>query len=332
MNFQYMQKIESADTYLDRAIHAAKKRVSMARERVPRMREKDARRKQVQYFEIELITEVQDNLAGMLSKIYLKFPNLEELDPFYNALARITIRYNLTKQALGSVNWAEKQCRETSWKVVIGIKKTWTLEEIQKLKNAYFGRIGSVMRQIQKHLEIIEESRKIMKTWPDIKPDVRTIAISGYPNVGKSSILKALTQTQPNIQAYAFTTKSLNIGYFDVEPRTYQVIDTPGAFDRELDKMNNIEKQAMIVLKQLAQRVVYVFDPSESCGYEVEAQIELLKRIQKMTDKEIIIVANKMDLESGNIEKIKKLFPTVREICAKEGKGIEALKKSIAFK
>ena len=77
MNFQHMQKIEAADTYLDRAIHAAKKRVSMARERVPRMREKDARRKQVQYFEIELITEVQDNLAGMLSKIYLKFPNLE---------------------------------------------------------------------------------------------------------------------------------------------------------------------------------------------------------------------------------------------------------------
>ena len=64
----------------------------------------------------------------------------------------------------------------------------------------------------------------------------------------------------------------------------------------------------------------------------MEAQIELLKRIQKMTDKEIIIVANKMDLESGNIEKIKKIFPKVREICAKEGKGIEELKKSIAFK
>src|SRR3989338_4799134 len=114
MNFQYMQKIENYQKYLDRAISAGKKRVEIARGKVPKMKGNEPRMKQRQYFEIELITEVQDNLAEMLSKIYLKFPNLEELSPFYHELARVTIRYNLTKQALGSVKWAEKQCREVS--------------------------------------------------------------------------------------------------------------------------------------------------------------------------------------------------------------------------
>ena len=140
------------------------------------------------------------------------------------------------------------------------------------------------------------------------------------------------TSNQKVIAECDHTTRSLNVGYFDVEPRTYQIIDTPGAFDRELEKMNNIEKQAMIVLKHLAQRVIYVFDPSETCGYEIDAQIQLLKRVQKITEKEIFIVANKMDIASDNIAKIKKLYPQVKAICAKEGKGIEELKKSITFK
>jgi len=329
MNFQYLQKIEEYQKYLDRAISAGKKRVERAREKVPKMKGSEPRMKQRQYFEIELIEEVQENLAEMLSKIYLKFPNLEELSPFYHELARITIRYNLTKQALGSVKWAEKQCREVSWKVVIAIKKARSIDEIEKQKRAYFGRICSVMKQIQKHLDIIEESRRVLKSWPDIKEDVRTIAIAGYPNVGKSSLLQALTQSNPDIQAYAFTTKSLNVGYLEIEPRVYQIIDTPGTFNREIEKMNNIEKQAYVVLKHAAEKILYVFDPSESCGYEVESQLQLLKRIEKNFNKEIIVIINKVDLDTTKLSKIKKEYQNAIEISVKTKQGIEEVKKII---
>ncbi|MEK6867269.1 MAG: GTPase, partial [Nanoarchaeota archaeon] len=253
----------------------------------------------------------------------------EELSPFYNELARVTIRYNLTKQALGSVKWAEKQCREVSWKVVIAIKRARSMDEIEKQKKAYFGRICSVMKQIQKHLVIIEESRRVLKSWPDVKEGVRTIAIAGYPNVGKSSLLKALTQTNPEIKAYAFTTKSLNIGYLEIEPRIYQIIDTPGTFDREIEKMNNVEKQAYVVMKHAAEKILYMFDPSESCGYEVESQLQLLKRIEKNFNKEITVIVNKVDLDTTKLSKIKKEYPHAIEISVKTRKGIEEVKNTI---
>ncbi len=329
MNFQHLQKIENYQKYLDRAIHAGKKSIERARRKVSKMRGTEAQMKQQQYFAIELITEIQKNLAGMLSSIYLKFPNLEALPLFYNELAKVTIRYNLTKQALGTVKWAEKQCREVSWKVIIAMKKAHSVGDIQKQKKAYFGRICSIMKQIQKHLEIIEESRIILKSWPDIKTDIRTIVIAGFPNVGKSSLLKALTGAKPEIKPYAFTTKSLNVGYMEIEPRVYQIIDTPGTFNRNLEEMNNVEKQAYFVLQHLAEKIVYVFDPSESCGYEVEQQLQLLKRLEKSFNKEVIIVINKVDLDTTKLHKIQKEYPTFIALSVKNKQGIEELKKRI---
>lgn len=331
MNFQNLHKTEDSQKYLDVAIKSAKKRVERLEK--PRLRDQEKKRRYMQYAEIERIKEVAASLCTQLRTVHEKFPSLDSLPPFYNALARVTIRYNETKHGLGAIKWAEQQCKEIGKKYTEQIKLSRTREELLKKKKEFYGRISSLLRQIKSKFAIVDETRRVMKSWPDIKPEIRTIAIAGYPNVGKSSILKALTGTNPEIQAYAFTTKSLNVGYMDVEPRTYQIIDTPGTFDRDLSKMNNVEKQAYTVLQHLAEKIVYVFDPSESCGYEVDKQIELFKRLEKQFggEKEFIVVCNKMDLslEESAMKRIRDTAKTVIDISIPKKQGIEELKKRI---
>lgn len=328
MNFQTMQKIEDYQTYLERAFLATKKSVARLKQEKPRLKDKEARGKHAQYMEIERIKECTETLTGSIQRVHEKFPSLDSLPLFYNELARITLRYNYTKKALGALHWLEKQCKEVARKEIIEVKKARSFEEIQKVRKRFYGRLCSLFKQVRDSFSIIEESRRVMKSWPDIKPEIRTIAIAGVPNVGKSSILKALTGANPDIQAYAFTTKSLNIGYMDVEPKTYQLIDTPGTFDRNLEQMNNVEKQAYVVLKHLAEKVVYVFDPSESCGYEVEQQLRLATRIKEF-GRPVLFVANKIDLDMSNMQKVQKEYPEILSVSIKEQSGIEALKKSI---
>ncbi len=332
MNFQRLQKIEAYEQYLDIAFSRAKKRIEKLRQEKPKLRTADAHFKHAQYLEIERITEVTRFLSQELTAIQERFPQLDDLPEFYTALARITLRYDETKKALAAVCWAAQQCKTISKDAIRDAKRAHDISQLQKRRKHFYGRTSSILKQIRTSFAVIEEARKEMVLWPDIKTDICTIAIAGYPNVGKSSLLKSLTSAKPEIKPYPFTTKRLNLGYLEIEPRVYQVIDTPGAFDRDLAEMNPIEKQALLVIQHLAEKIIYVFDPSESCGYPIEKQINLLKRIQRQFDKEIIIVCSKMDMKYAEekIAAIKHLYEAVLPLSASNKESIEAVKQRIA--
>jgi len=188
----------------------------------------------------------------------------------------------------------------------VRIKKS--RQDLGAPKKELFGRVSSVMKQIDSYLRYIDESRVIMKRFPNIKTSRYTVALAGYPNVGKSSLLARLTLARPEIRNYAFTTKSLNIGYMEKT----QIVDTPGAFDR--DDMNPIERQAYLVLRLVADLIVFVIDPTEECGYPVKAQKKLLLRLKKL-GKPVITVNNKADMMDSE----------GFSISAKTGQGIDEL-------
>jgi nucleolar GTP-binding protein len=163
------------------------------------------------------------------------------------------------------------------------------------------------MRQVDKSLKYIETARWTMKQYPTLKTDLFTVAITGFPNIGKSTLLSKLTPAKPEIQNYAFTTKQINQGYAMFGVRKVQFVDTPGVLDRS--KMNNIELQAFLVLKYLVNLVIYVIDLTEP--YPIKQQEELWKKL-KEHDKPIIVYLSKADIiDEKSIAKARKKYKAI---------------------
>jgi nucleolar GTP-binding protein len=106
------------------------------------------------------------------------------------------------------------------------------------------GRMCTLMKRQTPSLAYLEQVRQHMSRLPSIDPHTRTLLVCGYPNVGKSSFVNAVSRADVEVQPYAFTTKSLYIGHVDYKYMRWQVIDTPGILDRPLEERNTIEMQA----------------------------------------------------------------------------------------
>ncbi|MFT4297726.1 MAG: GTPase, partial [Candidatus Woesearchaeota archaeon] len=146
--------------------------------------------------------------------------------------------------------------------------------------------------------KILDKARARIKELPNIKTSLPTVAIAGFPNVGKSTLLGKLTDSKPEIKSYAFTTKALMIGYAIKDEKKIQIIDTPGTLNR-FEKMNKIEKMAHLCMKYSASAIIYVFDLSE-ISYPVHEQIQLFNEAKKL-NKEIYVYFSKSDILSKDL-------------------------------
>jgi nucleolar GTP-binding protein len=201
------------------------------------------------------------------------------------------------------------------------LKKTKNIDFLKKKQQEIYGRISSVVKQIDKHLIFLAQAQNIIKNFPEIH-DVPTVVIAGYPNVGKSSILRCLSSAKPKIAQYPFTTKEIHVGHIERKDKyltkSFQLIDTPGLLDKPFLKRNVIEKQALSALNNLANIIVFVIDASETCGYLLVDQLHLLSQIKKtFIESDFIIVENKTDLKRTTSKRIK--------ISCKTGEGIDVL-------
>jgi len=151
--------------------------------------------------------------------------------------------------------------------------------------------------KLKASLGYLEEVRKHISRLPALDPNTRTLLLTGYPNVGKSSFMNKVTRAEVDVQAYAFTTKALFVGHMDHRFLRWQVIDTPGILDRPLEERNTIEMQAITALAHLQCCVLYFLDISEQCGYTVDAQLALFNSIRPLfANKQVMMVANKTDV------------------------------------
>ncbi|MBI4145854.1 50S ribosome-binding GTPase [Candidatus Woesearchaeota archaeon] len=314
MNFQGLGKVDDVQKYLDEAFKNGMRSAEDVRMNVKVRSRADKSRK----IETARVLAVGKSLSSSMEAIVRSFPSIDQLPPFYQELIRCTIDYELLKKSLGAVNWARKQVRDLMERTVSDLGKTTRLEVFNKVRVSFSGRVSSVLKQVKKNLDFLEQSRKIMKSFPALKTSVPTIVIAGMPNVGKSTLLAALTGSKPEIATYPFTTKRLNLGY---DEHDTQFVDTPGLLDRPLHERNPIERQAALALKHLASAVIFVIDPTESCGYELREQKKLLEEIKRSFGVPFIVVSNKADTGAS--------YEKAISISAKTGSGIDELKKAI---
>jgi len=222
---------------------------------------------------------------------------------FYKELYKLLFTDINIKKLRERIKYIRKIIKQVYLKYKNDIKLTKDKKLIERYRREFYGRISSILRRnwiIFKYYNIyLNRRRKI----PNIK-NLPTVVISGLPNVGKSTLLKNLTGSNVKIEPYPFTTKDLMIGYIKTPYFDIQVIDTPGILDRPIEEMNEIEKKSILALNYLANLIIYIFDLTETCGYSIKEQINLLNTIKKIFNKEIILYFSKKDLFTEKEEKI----------------------------
>ena len=63
------------------------------------------------------------------------------------------------------------------------------------------------------------ELQKALRLIPVVELDTPTVALVGSPNVGKSSIVRAVSSGTPEVNDYPFTTRGVTIGHIVDEKR-----------------------------------------------------------------------------------------------------------------
>src|SRR5207249_6908537 len=147
---------------------------------------------------------------------------------------------------------------------------------IGELRQQAYGRLSSVVKQVAPDLDALIEARRALRRIPQIDPDVPTIVVAGYPNVGKSSFVRAVSTGRPKIADYPFTTRRVSLGHVDRGLDRYQILDTPGLLDRPMEKRNMMERQAISALAHLADGVLFLLDATATCGDPLVAPIRLM--------------------------------------------------------
>eukprot|EP01006_Ploeotia_vitrea_P040282 TRINITY_DN66418_c1_g1_i1.p2 TRINITY_DN66418_c1_g1~~TRINITY_DN66418_c1_g1_i1.p2 ORF type:complete len:739 (+),score=500.05 TRINITY_DN66418_c1_g1_i1:153-2369(+) len=237
------------------------------------------------------------NFHEKLTHILDTFPKLDELHPFYADLINVLYSRDHYKLALGQLNKARALIDNLGKDYVRLLTHGDSLYRCKMLKRAALGRMCTVTKKLKASLAYLEEVRKHMSRLPSIDASTRTLMITGYPNVGKSSFINKISQANVDVQPYAFTTKSLFVGHFDYKYLRWQVIDTPGILDHPLADRNTIEMQAVTALAHLHSTVLFFIDISEACGYTIKQQVALYHSIKPLfVNKPLLVVANKTDL------------------------------------
>jgi len=239
----------------------------------------------------------QTNFSEKLSQILTEFPKLEDIHPFYADLMNVLYDKDHYKLALGQINTARHLIDSVAKDYVRLLKFGDSLYRCKQLKRAALGRMATIMRRQNQSLQYLEQVRQHLSRLPTIDPNTRTLLITGFPNVGKSSFINKITRADVEVQPYAFTTKSLYVGHTDYKYLRWQVVDTPGILDHALEDRNTIEMQAITALAHLRAAVLYFLDPSEQCGHTLDQQKSLFDSIRPLfNNKPLLVVANKMDI------------------------------------
>tara|TARA_Y100000294_G_C8535391_1_gene328827 strand:+ start:265 stop:1230 length:966 start_codon:yes stop_codon:yes gene_type:complete len=299
MAFQDIVFIEEYKHYIDVAFRKSNKQAAKIRGSKIRGTRLDKSWR----IELSRIEAIKASLEGSLMKILRTFPTIDDLPEFYKELLKLHIEIKQIKKSLGAINWAINKINDFQGIYSSKVKTCKQLAKINQYRREYSGRINSVLRQVRKDLIILQDVRKLLINFPVIKEKYDKVAICGFPNVGKTTLLSKLSKSKPEINEYAFTTKKVNVGYFEGKVKgkdvKVQLLDTPGTLNR-YEKMNYIEKQAHLAIKYCADVLVYVFDLTEP--YSLKKQIKLYKELKRNRIPMVVYLSKTDILDKAKID------------------------------
>jgi GTPase len=171
--------------------------------------------------------------------------------------------------------------------------------------------------------------------------ELRTIAdagLVGYPNAGKSTLLRRISAARPKVAAYPFTTLHPIVGVIEFPGyRRATVADIPGLIEGAHRGLGLGRE----FLRHITRCRVLVF-VLDIAGSEARNPVEDLQNLRREIDlydpslssRAWFVVANKMDLPGAkeNLKALQERFPKLQILptSAAEGEGVDTLKEALA--
>ena len=135
--------------------------------------------------------------------------------------------------------------------------------------------------------------------WLQLKT-IADIGIIGLPNAGKSSLLAAITNANPKIANYQFTTLNPNLGVASYDDKEITIADIPGLVEGAhkgtglgIQFLKHIER-----CKSLLHMIDVTNDDLKKSYKQIKN--ELKKYSAKLSKKKELVVLNKVDLIDNN--------------------------------
>ena len=157
------------------------------------------------------------------------------------------------------------------------------------------------------HFSQTGEKTPIKKVILELKT-IADVGLVGFPNVGKSTLLSVISNANPKIANYPFTTLYPNLGMVSHKGTSFVVADIPGLIEGASEGaglghtfLRHIERVRVIV---------HMVDISESDGRSAESDYEQINEELKKYSKDVatvpqIVVATKTDLVNEDELKLK---------------------------
>ncbi len=180
------------------------------------------------------------------------------------------------------------------------------------------------LKELSKQRDVRRKERR--------RAEAPTAALAGYTNVGKSTLLNALTDAEVSVNDRLFETLDPTTRAFDHDGRKYLVTDTVG-FIRRLPTQLVEGFAATLEETLVADLVLHVVDASaddERIAEQAHAVTAVLHDIGA-DDLPLELVLNKIDaVDPSRRRRLENVFPDAVQVSALTGEGLGALRERIA--
>jgi GTP-binding protein HflX len=190
-------------------------------------------------------------------------------------------------------------------------------------------RIRAQMTKLRRELKALEATRRTQRSAREAS-GIATVALAGYTNAGKSSLLNALTGAGVLVQDALFATLDPTVRKMRAPSgKEFTLADTVG-FVRHLPHALIEAFRSTLTEVQEASLIVHVVDASDEDPFgQISAVREVLNEIGAGEIPEIIAI-NKSDIaDPMNIAAIQGSFPNAIVISAHTGAGLDELLQRI---
>lgn len=183
---------------------------------------------------------------------------------------------------------------------------------------------------IIKEAVFVKSAQTIEQLLPD---DMSEVAFIGRSNVGKSSIINALTKRKGLAKSSSTPGKTRLINFFDIkfkkdgEDFSARLVDLPGFGYARVSKSIKHEWQrnlTQFIQERISIRLFVHLVDSRHPNLEIDKEVSTYLHEIKRADQKILLVFTKADkLKQKDVSALKKIYPNCIMVSSLSGKGIQ---------